>query len=286
MIKKLIGAVALMLTCTVTFAAGGGFPLDKAPYRVNDMPSLQNGAKLFVNYCLNCHSASSMRYNKLKDIGLTDQQIKESLLFTGEKVGDMMNVAMTAKDAKQWFGTTPPDLSVIARAKSVNAGPSGADYIYTYLRTFYRDTSRATGWNNLVFPAVGMPHALWQDQGPRELTTVAMHEVEAKNAKEGAPKTWERITTVYDAQGFSTVKAEPVANYHGHATFDAKFKAANPAQVATYDNDVADLTAFMSWMSEPVQTLRVRIGVGVMLFLLLFFFVTWRLNASYWKHVR
>ena len=97
--------------------------MDKAPYRVNDMASLQNGAKLFVNYCLNCHSASSMRYNKLKDIGLTDQQIKESLLFTGEKVGDMMNVAMTAKDAKKWFGTTPPDLSVIARAKSVNAGP-------------------------------------------------------------------------------------------------------------------------------------------------------------------
>lgn len=210
MIKKLIGAVALMLTCTATLAAGGGYPLDKAPYRVNDMSSLQNGAKLFVNYCLNCHSASSMRYNKLKDIGLTDQQIKENLLFTGEKVGDMMNVAMTAKDAKQWFGTTPPDLSVIARAKSVNAGPSGADYIYTYLRTFYRDTSRATGWNNLVFPAVGMPHALWEVQGPRELTTVAMHEVEGK---EGAPKTWERVTTVYDAQGFSTVKAEPVANY-------------------------------------------------------------------------
>ena len=284
MIKKLIGAVALMLTCTAaTFAAEGGFPLDKAPYRVNDMASLQNGAKLFVNYCLNCHSASSMRYNKLKDIGLTDQQIKESLLFTGEKVGDMMNVAMTPKDAKKWFGTTPPDLSVIARAKSVNAGPSGSDYIYTYLRTFYRDTSRATGWNNLVFPAVGMPHALWERQGPRELTTVAMHEVEGKY---GAPKSWERVTTVYDAQGFATVKAEPVASYHGHATFEAKFKAANPAQTATYDNDVADLTAFMSWMAEPVQTFRVQLGVGVMLFLLLFFLVMWRLNASYWKHVR
>ena len=199
------------------FRRGGRLPL-KAPYRVNDVASLQNGAKLFVNYCLNCHSASSMRYNKLRDIGLTDQQIKESLLFTGEKVGDMMHVAMTAKDAKKWFGTTPPDLSVIARAKSVNAGPSGSDYIYTYLRTFYRDTSRATGWNNLVFPAVGMPHALWERQGPRELTTVAMHEVEGK---EGEPKTWEKVTTVYDAQGFANVKAEPVANYHGHATFEA-----------------------------------------------------------------
>ncbi|KOF52857.1 MULTISPECIES: cytochrome c1 [unclassified Achromobacter] len=283
MIKKLIGAAALMLACAATFAAEGGFPLEKAPYRVNDLAALQNGAKLFVNYCLNCHSAGSMRYNKLRDIGLTDEQIKQNLLFTGEKVGDMMTVAMSSKDAKRWFGTTPPDLSVIARAKSQNAGPSGADYIYTYLRTFYRDASRPTGWNNLVFPSVGMPHALWERQGPRELTKVAMHEVEGKD---GAPASWERVTTVYDAQGFATVKTEPVAGYHGHATVETRFKAANPAQTATYDNDVADLTAFMAWMAEPVQTFRVRLGVGVMLFLLLFFLVTWRLNAAYWKHVR
>ncbi len=282
MIKKLIGAVALMLTCTVTFASEGGFPLEAAPNRVNDVTSLQNGAKLFVNYCLNCHSAQSMRYNKLKDIGLTDQQIKESLLFTGEKVGDMMNIAMSAKDAKKWFGTVPPDLSVITRAKSVNAGPSGSDYVYTYLRTFYRDTSRPTGWNNLVFPSVGMPHALWERQGPRELTTVAMHENESK---EGV-KSWERVTTVYDSQGFSTVKAEPVAGYHGHATLDTKFKPASAAQSAVYDNDVADLTAFMSWMAEPVQQFRKQLGVWVLLFLGLFLLVTWRLNAAYWKHVR
>lgn len=283
MIKKLIGAAALMLACVATLAAEGGYPLDKALYRVNDMASLQNGAKLFVNYCLNCHSASSMRYNKLKDIGLTDPQIKQNLQFTGDKVGDMMTVAMTPQDAKQWFGATPPDLSVIARAKSTNVGPSGSDYLYTYLRAFYRDTSRATGWNNLVFPAVGMPHVLWQRQGPREWTTVAMREVESKD---GAPTTWERVTTVYDAQGFSTIKADPVANYPGQAAFEAKFKAADPVQAATYDNDVADLTAFLSWMAEPVQTFRVRLGAGVVLFLLLFFLVMWRLNAAYWKHVR
>ena len=145
MIKKLIGAVAFTLACTAAYASEGGYPLDAAPNRVNDVAALQNGAKLFVNYCLNCYSASAMRYNKLQDIGLTDEQIKENLLFTGEKVGDLMHVAMRPEDAKRWFGTTPPDLSVIARAKSINAGPSGADYIYTYLRTFYRDTARATG---------------------------------------------------------------------------------------------------------------------------------------------
>jgi len=282
MIKKLIGAVAMMLACTATYAAEGGYPLETAPNRLNDVAALQNGAKLFVNYCLNCHSASSMRYNKLQDIGLTDEQIKENLLFTGEKVGDLMHVAMAPQDAKKWFGTTPPDLSVIARAKSVNAGPSGADYIYTYLRTFYRDTARATGWNNLVFPNVGMPHVLWELQGPRELTTVAMHEVETKD---GA-RSWERITTSYDAQGFATAKAEPVADFHGHASVEAKFKALDPAKTAAYDNDVADLTAFLSWMAEPQQLFRKQLGVWVLLFLGLFLIVAWRLNASYWKHVR
>ncbi|MDM9558563.1 cytochrome c1 [Bordetella petrii] len=282
MIKKLIGAVALTLTCTATYAAESGYPLETAPNRVNDVAALQNGAKLFVNYCLNCHSASSMRYNKLQDIGLTDDQIKENLLFTGEKVGDLMTVAMKPEDAKKWFGTTPPDLSVIARAKSINAGPSGADYIYTYMRTFYRNTARATGWDNLVFPNVGMPHALWELQGPRELTTVAMHEV---TGQDGA-KSWERVTTTYDAQGYSTVKTEPVADFHGHASVDAKFKALDPAKAAAYDNDVADLTAFLAWMAEPGQLFRKQLGVWVLLFLGLFLVVAWRLNASYWKHVR
>ncbi|HYG46039.1 MAG TPA: cytochrome c1 [Bordetella sp.] len=282
MIKKLIGAVAFMLACTATYAAEGGFPLDRAPNRINDVAALQNGAKLFVNYCLNCHSASAMRYNKLQDIGLTDDQIKENLLFTGEKVGDLMHIAMRPQDAKRWFGTVPPDLSVIARAKSVNAGPSGSDYIYTYLRTFYRDTARATGWNNLVFPNVGMPHVLWELQGPRELTTVAMREVEGKDGAHG----WQRVTTTFDAQGYADVKTEPVADFHGHASVEARFKALDPAKSAAYDNDVADLTAFLTWMAEPNQLFRKQLGVWVLLFLGLFLVVAWRLNASYWKHVR
>jgi ubiquinol-cytochrome c reductase cytochrome c1 subunit len=283
MIKKLIGAVALMLTCTAALAAEGGYPLETAPNRVNDVAALQNGAKLFVNYCLNCHAASSMRYNKLTDIGLTDEQIKKNLLFSGEKVGDLMTVAMQPKDAKKWFGTAPPDLSVMARAKSQTAGAPGVDYIYTYLRSFYRDTSRPTGWNNLVFPSVSMPHALWERQGPRELTTVAMHETEGK---EGSEPGWERTTTVYDAQGYSTVKKEEVEHFHGNESFNATFKPASAAQSAQFDNDVADLSAFLAWMAEPVAQFRKELGVWVLLFLGLFLVVAMRLNAAYWKHVR
>lgn len=282
MIKKLIGAVALMLTCTAAMAAEGGYPLETAPNRVNDVAALQNGAKLFVNYCLNCHAAASMRYNKLTDIGLTDEQIKKNLLFSGEKVGDLMTVAMSPKDAKKWFGTAPPDLSVIARAKSQTAGAPGTDYIYTYLRTFYRDTTRPTGWNNLVYPNVSMPHVLWERQGPRELTTVAMHEAEGTGAEPG----WERTTTVYDAQGYATAKKEAVEHFHGNESFDATFKSSNSAQSAQYDNDVADLSAFLTWMAEPVAQFRKELGVWVLLFLGLFLVVAMRLNASYWKHVR
>jgi ubiquinol-cytochrome c reductase cytochrome c1 subunit len=282
MIKKLMGAVALVLACTAAMAAEEGYPLEKAPDRVNDVAALQNGAKLFVNYCLNCHSAHSMRYNKLEALGLTDDQIKKNLLFSSDKIGDLMTVAMSPVDAKKWFGTAPPDLSVMARAKSQTAGAPGTDYIYTYLRSFYRDTARPTGWDNLVFPNVSMPHVLWERQGPRELTTVAMHEVEGKGGEPG----WERATTVYDPQGYKTVKTETVENYHGGESFTATFKPLNPAQSAQFDNDVADLSAFLTWMAEPVAQFRKELGVWVLLFLGLFLVVAMRMNAAYWKHVR
>ncbi|MFC3340586.1 cytochrome c1 [Paracandidimonas soli] len=278
MMKKLLGALALFLTCTVSFAAGGTYPLEKAPNRINDMAALQNGAKLFVNYCLNCHSANSLRYNKLTEIGLTEEEIKKNLLFTSDKVGDLMHIAMTPADAKSWFGTTPPDLSVIARARSVNLGPSGVDYLYTYLRTFYRDSAKGTGWNNLVFPDVGMPHVMWQRQGERTLTKTQVHQA--------ADQQWERVTTVYDADGFSEVTREALSDYKGKATEEFKFEAANAQAAAQFDSDMADLSNFLGWMAEPVQQLRKQIGVWVLLFLGLFLLVAWRLNAAYWKHVR
>jgi len=262
-------------------AAGGDYPWDKAPNRLNNNASLQNGAKIFVNNCLNCHSAKSMRYSKLREIGLTDEQIKDNLLFTGERVGDMMTIAMTRADGTMWFGAAAPDLTVIARSKSRNAGPPGGDYIYTYMRTFYRDTTKPTGWNNLAFPNAGMPHVLWDMQGPRELTSTVVQQVQ----KEGQPA-WEKITTVYDPEGYWTSNTEPLVGFNGSASETHRFKALDSQLAAKYDNNIADLAAFMTWMADPSQLKRKQIGVWVLLFLGIFFVIAWRLNASYWKHVK
>ena len=141
-------------------AAGGGVALDRFPTeRVTNLPALQSGARLFVNYCLNCHSASYMRYNRMQDIGLSEEQIKRNLMFAGKKVGDTMSITLNPVQAKDWFGAAPPDLTVVARSRAGNGG-SGADYLYTYMRTFYRDDSTLTGWNNLAFPNAAMPHVL------------------------------------------------------------------------------------------------------------------------------
>ena len=256
LLKKLIAILALapLLAALPAHASEGGHPLDRAPDRSRDLSSLQNGARLFVNYCLNCHAAGSMRYNRLRDIGLTEDQIKNNLMFTTDKVGDLMKVSMMPKDGKEWFGVAPPDLSVIARAKASEAG-SGPDYLYTYLRTYYQDPSRPTGWNNLVYANVAMPHVLWQLQGVRN----------AKFAEEKDPH--EEGKTVHKFVGFEQVKP-------GSMT------------ATEYDTAVADLVSFLSWMSEPAQDKRRQLGVWVLLFLGVFLVVAWRLNASYWKDVK
>ena len=250
--KKILLGFALALGVTsAALASGGGFPLDKAPHRTNDMAALQNGAKLFVNYCLSCHSAAFMRYNRLRDIGLTDKQIAENLTFTSEKIGDTMKAAIDPKQAKEWFGANPPDLTVVARSRA-GAGGSGADYLYTFLRTFYRDPARPTGWNNLVFHNVGMPNPLWQLQGEREPvhSKVESHGVETE------------VVT-----GWTPVKAGTMSEDE-------------------FNNNVGDLVAYMQWMAEPAQNQRVRLGVWVLLFLAAFTLVTWRLNAAFWKDVK
>ena len=159
---------ALLFAPLAALAAGGGIKLDRAPDRSTDPAALQHGAKLFVNYCLNCHGASFVRYKRLKDIGLAEAQIQDKLMFTAEKIGEPMGISMSRKDAKEFFGAWPPDLSLIARSRASNEG-SGADWLYTYLRGFYRDPSRPTGWNNVAFPNVGMPHVLWELQGEQAL---------------------------------------------------------------------------------------------------------------------
>ncbi|MES2264779.1 MAG: cytochrome c1 [Pseudomonadota bacterium] len=250
--KKLLAILALLPG--LALANEGGHPLDKAPDRSTNMAALQNGAKLFVNYCLNCHNASSMRYNRLKDLGLTEDQIKGNLLFTADKVGEMMTTAMPAKDAKTWFGVVPPDLSVISRAKA-GPGGSGGDYLYTYLRTFYKDETRPTGWNNMVVPNVAMPHVLWELQGVQS----------AKMVEEKDPH--DEAKMVHKFVGFEQVKPGSMTKLE-------------------FDTAVADLVGYMEWMAEPAQQTRKQLGVWVLLFLTVFALLAWRLNASYWKEVK
>lgn len=160
--------LALLLAPLVVLAAGGHVALDKAPNVQDDHARLQNGARLFVNYCLSCHGMSFVRYNRLTEIGLTRQQIEDNLMFTADKIGGQMRVAARTAEQKQWFGAPPPDLTLVARARSSVDAP-GADWLYTYLRAFYRDPQRPTGWNNTIFPNVGMPHVFWELQGEQTL---------------------------------------------------------------------------------------------------------------------
>ena len=234
----------------------GGYAWDRFPVdRLVDMPALQNGAKLFVNYCLNCHSAAYMRYNRLRDIGLSEDQIKKNLLFATEKVGETMKVSLDGRQAKDWFGAQPPDLSVIARSRAEMGKGSGADYLYTYLRTFYRDDTRPTGWNNLVFSDVAMPHALWELQGQRR----------ARFVEERDPH-------------------EPGKTSHRFDGFDQ----VTPGTLSAleYDDSVADLVAYMQWMAEPAQGTRIRIGVWALIFLSVLTVFVWRLDAAYWKDLK
>lgn len=200
--KKLL--TILLFAPLLAFASGAELHLDKAPDRANDHAALQRGAKVFVNYCLNCHGASYMRYNRLADIGVSDEQIKANLLFTRDKVGEPMTIAMQRADAKQWFGAAPPDLTVIARARASEFG-SGADWLYTYLRTFYRDETRPTGWNNVVFSNVGMPHVLWELQGEQ-----VMEDHKLKLAKPGKLSPREYDEVVADLVGYLKYMGEPM----------------------------------------------------------------------------
>jgi len=251
----------LALLVALGFQAGahaneGGYAWDRFPTeKSTDIAALQNGAKLFVNYCLNCHSAAYMRYNRMKDIGLSDDQIKKNLLFATDKVGETMKVALDPKQAKEWLGSAPPDLSVITRSRADIGKGSGADYLYTYLRTYYRDDTKETGWNNMAFPGVAMPNVLWQLQGQR-----AARYVEEKNPHEPG-KTEHRF------EGFQQLTPGTL-DEHG------------------FDEAVGDLVAYLQWISEPSQGTRLQIGVLAMIFLGVLTVITWRLNAAYWKDVK
>lgn len=266
-------------------AAGGGFALDHFPTeKLTDQAALQNGAKVFVNYCMNCHGISLMRYNRLTDLGLTEKQIKDNLLFTGEKVGDMMKTTLNPKDAKTWFGALPPDLSLTARARSSHDG-SGSDWLYTYLRSYYRDNTRPTGWNNAVFSNVGMPHALWELQGSRGVT---MEDVKASKNDKGEAIGFAKTIVKFDTTGNRTEQIEKLPLVGGHESSSVILGKAEGGTMpqAQYDDTIADLVAFLTYVADPSAKTRTRIGVWVLLFLGLLCLFTWNLNRVFWKDVK
>jgi len=237
---------AVLLFCLLlpVAAANANEPkLEEAPIDTRNVVSIQRGAQVFVNYCLSCHSATSMRYNRLVDIGLTPQQIKDNLMFAADKPGAPMTVAMRPADAKEWFGVAPPDLSVAARAR-------GPDWLYAYLRGFYRDDSTPTGWNNLVFPNVGMPHVLWELQGQQAL------KMQDRKGEHGT----EHVRTL-------TI-ATP-------GTMNAR----------AYDSLAADLVNYLVFMGEPARQSRIQIGYAVLIFLGVLFVPIYLLKQDYWKEV-
>ena len=243
--------ILLLAVFPATLFASSSVHLDTAPIDIYDKDSIKRGAKSFADYCFSCHSAKFMRFNRIaKDTGMSEAEVRDMMIFTrnnkgkATKIGDLMTVSMTEDYAKSTFGTAVPDLTLTARSR-------GADWLYTYLRTFYADAYRPTGMNNIAFPDVGMPHVLWELQGIQKPVYVT-------EDHDGVEV--ERI------EGFETVQA-------GSMTTEE------------YDAFVADLVNFMVYVAEPVQTERRDLGVYVLIFLAIFFVFAYLLKKEYWKDV-
>ena len=273
--KIIRGAVCAALLASLAAQANEGPRLQIAPINSHDLVSLQNGAKVFVNYCLNCHSAGYMRYNRLQDLGLNEQQIRDNLVFTGVKVGELMQVSMDKKDAKEWFGVAPPDLTVTARSRSSGAG-SGADWIYSYLRSFYRDPARPTGWNNLVFANVGMPHVLWQLSGQQQLHEEVFESEHAAKAALIAAKGVVQLEESREVKDGKTVD---------RFVLKTLTRGSGTLSQLEYDKTVTDLVNYMNYMAEPARLERRQVGFYALMLLGLLFMLVFALKQSYWKDV-
>jgi ubiquinol-cytochrome c reductase cytochrome c1 subunit len=266
LLKRLF-ATALLCTASLTamsaLASGDGLHINKSPHESREAASLQRGAQLFVNYCQGCHSAQYMRYNRLTEIGLTEKQIIDNLILDkSKKIGDTMTNTMTPANAKAWFGAMPPDLSVIARSY-------GTDRIYSYLRGFYRDDSRPTGWNNIVSPNIGMPHVMADLSGTYALKTETFN----NHGEAGSAGVLNKGLWRQEEHNGKTVMTSLVPDAPGKL---------NPQE---YDAAVADLTNFLAYVAEPYKQSRIAIGVWMMFFLTLLGFVAYWLKSEYWKDV-
>ncbi|MCC5852780.1 MAG: cytochrome c1 [Alkalimonas sp.] len=245
MLKHIIAAAAL-LASTVALAAGPNIPLERAPVDIRDTESLQRGFKLFQNYCLACHQMQYQRYARsFRDLDIPEELGMEYLMFTGERVGDHITNAMDPADAAEWFGDAIPDLTNVARVR-------GPNWIYTFLKSFYKDDSRPFGVDNDVFPMVGMPHVLQELQG-----------------------------VPYKAYETRLVDGQPTEVYVGIRT-----DGSGELSEEEYNRAVADLVNYLVYVGEPYRLESERLGVKVLIFLAIFFVLAYLLKKEYWKDVK
>jgi ubiquinol-cytochrome c reductase cytochrome c1 subunit len=258
-----VAGMILFAAAGAVLAAEGGTHLIPAPSNRLNVESLQRGARNFVNYCLTCHNAQYMRYNRLSDLGLTEKQIEGNLMFASDKIGSTMTVAMTKADAAAWLGAPPPDLTDEARVR-------GADWLYSYLLAFYRDEKSPSGWNNLVFPNVGMPHVLWNLSGTQKLVETTYDDVEKAEAAAIAVK------------GLSLVEPAPGGKY-----VVKTLAQDTPGTLSEVDHEifVADLVNYLDYMGEPARNERIIIGICVLIFLGVLFTLIYALKRDYWAEL-
>lgn len=248
-----LGAAGALLALTLapppTAAATDGARMQMAPYTASlkDIPSLQHGAKLFVNYCLSCHSARFMRYNRMaEDLRIPPDMVERYMMFAGDKIGDPMETSMPAEAAEQWFGVAPPDLSLIGRLRS-------PEWLYNYFLTFYLDENSPSGWNNVVFENVAMPHAMHELQGLQRAI------FKTETGPDGAPR------EVLD-----------------------RFEITSPGKMSVeeYRQAARDLTNFLVYLGEPAKLVRIEYGIWVMAFLIVFGLLAYLLKKEYWRDVQ
>lgn len=245
--KKLFAMFMLAaLPMTVQGAGGGGHPLQAANIDVGNHAAIQRGAKMFVNYCMGCHSAKYLRYKQLTEVGLSEDIIKRNLMFGGGKIGDQITIAMPETDAANWFGAAAPDLTLISRIKH-----NGPDWLYSYLKSFYSDESRPMGVNNTVFPNVGMPNVLWELQGIQR----------------------------------AVFKEEDHAGTMVQVVDHLELVTPGSLKPAEFDSAIRDLVTFLAYIAEPVKLERQALGIWVILFLVVFTLIAYFMKKSYWEDV-
>lgn len=257
-INSLVLVALFALSAAAQAGGGSSVTLDPVKIDLKDQKSLQRGARIFINYCVSCHSASFVRYSRIgKDLDIPEEVVKKQFLFAADRIGDPMLAVMPRADAKKWFGVAPPDLSLVARSR-------GPNWLYTYMRSFYRDSKAPSGWNNLLFPNVAMPHVLYEWQGHQRIIHRNVEHTQTDKDKDGKPVTKKVVTQVFD-----------------------KFELERPGTLSArdYDESMRDLVNFMVYLGEPAKLERYRIGAWVIGFLVLLLVFAYLLKREYWKDI-